>query len=62
MTNKELWKKIRPFLTNKGCLENSDIMLINDGDMITNDKILAKTFNEHYINTVNGLVIQNQKK
>ena len=27
-------------------------MLINDDDMITDDKTLAKTFNEHYINTV----------
>ena len=52
MTNKEFWKTIRPFLTNKVCLENSDIMLINDDDMITDDKTLAKTFNEHYINTV----------
>ena len=25
VTNKEFWKTIRPFLTNKGCLENSDI-------------------------------------
>ena len=49
MTNKEFWKTIRPFLTNKVCLENSDIMLINDDDMITDDKTLAKTFNEHYI-------------
>ena len=43
---------IRPFLTNKGCLENSDIMLINDDEMVTDDETLAKTFNEHYINTV----------
>ena len=27
-------------------------MLINDDDMITDDKALVKTFNEHYINTV----------
>ena len=51
MTNKEFWKTIRPFLTNKGCLENIDIMLINDDEMVTDDKTLAKTFNEHYINT-----------
>ena len=24
VTNKEFWKTIKPFLTNKGCLENSD--------------------------------------
>ena len=26
VTNKEFWKTIQPFLTNKGCLENSDII------------------------------------
>ena len=51
MANKEFWKTIRPFLTNKGCLENSDIMLINDDEMVTDDKTLAEAFNEHYINT-----------
>ena len=52
VTNKEFWKTVKPFLTNKGCLENSDIMLINDDEMVTDDKTLAKTFNEHYINIV----------
>ena len=33
---------IRPFLTKKGCLENSDMMLINDDDMIADDKTLEK--------------------
>ena len=28
------------------------VMLIKHDDMITDDKTLAKTFNEHYINTV----------
>ena len=48
LTNKEF----KPFLTNKGCLENSDTMLINNDEMVTDDKTLAKTFNEHYINIV----------
>ena len=52
MTNKEFSKTIKPFLTNKVCLENSNIMLINDDEIVTDDKTLAKTFNEHYINTV----------
>ena len=52
LTNKGFWKRIKPFLTNKGCLENSDIMLINDDEMVTDDKTLAKILNEHYINTV----------
>ena len=52
VTNKEFWKTIKSFLRNKGCLENSDIMLINDDEMVTDDKILEKTFNEHYINII----------
>ena len=27
-------------------------MLINDDEMVTDDRTLGKTFNEHYINTV----------
>ena len=52
VTNKEFWKTIRPFLANKGGLENSDIILINVDDMINDDKAFAKTFNEHYVNTI----------
>ena len=43
---------MKPFLTNKGCLDNSDIMLRGDNEMITDDKRLANLFNEHYINIV----------
>ena len=50
--NKEFWKTIKPFLTNKCYIENRVIMLINDDEMVTDDKTLAKTFNEHYINIV----------
>ena len=45
MTNKEFGKTIRPFVTSKGCLENSNITLINDDEMVTDDKTLAKIFN-----------------
>ena len=52
VTNRELWKTMKLFLTNKGCLNNSHIMLRGDNEMITNDKCLANIFNEHYINIV----------
>ena len=52
MTNKKFWKTMKPFLTNKGCLENNDIILLDGEEMITKDRILAKRFNEHYINIV----------
>ena len=52
ITNKNLWKAIKPFLTNKGCLEKSDTMLRDDQKMITDEKILVQLFNDHYINIV----------
>ena len=43
---------MKPFLTNKGCLENDNIILLDGEEMIATDRILAKRFNEHYINIV----------
>ena len=40
------------FLKNKGLLENSDIILIEENQVITCKRELAKTLNEHYINIV----------
>ena len=40
------------FLGNKGCLQNDDIILLDGEKIITSDRILAKCFNEHYINIV----------
>ena len=52
ITNKNFWKVVKPFLKNKGCLENSDIMLRDDEKMITDKKKLVQLFNDHYINAV----------
>ena len=52
MTNKQFLKTTKPFLKNKGCLENNDIILLDSEEMIINDRILTKRFNEHYINIV----------
>ena len=52
ITNKNFWKAIKPFLTNKSCLENNDIMLRDDEKMITDEKKLVQLFNDHYINIV----------
>ena len=52
VTNREFWKAMKPFLTNKGCLDNCDIMLRGDNKMITDDKRSAKLFNEYCINIV----------
>ena len=52
ITNKNFWTFIKPFLTNKGFLENKDITLIEGNKIITSERKLAKSFNEHYINIV----------
>ena len=43
LTNREFWKTMKPFLTNKGCLDNCDFILRGD-NKITDDKRLAKLF------------------
>ena len=50
VTNRNFWKIIKPFLTNKGYLENAEIMLIQDRKRISNENELVKVFNKRYIN------------
>ena len=50
ITNKNFWKAIKPFLTNKDCLEKSDIVLRDDEKMITDEKKSVQLFNDHCIN------------
>ena len=51
-TNKDFWKLIKPFLTNKGFLENAESMLTEKDKIVTEGKELVRIFNEHYINIV----------
>ena len=39
-------------LTKKGFLENNDVTLISEIKVITSERELAKTFNQHYIKLV----------
>ena len=50
ITNKMFWKALKPYLINKGCLENSNIMLRDDEKMIADEEKLVQLFNDHYIN------------
>ena len=43
---------IKPFLTNKGLLENKDSTLIEWNKIITSERGIAQNFSEHYIKTV----------
>ena len=51
-TNKSFWKFIKPFLANKGTLKDCDITIVVGKKIFSDDFELAKTFNNHYINTV----------
>ena len=51
-TNKDFWKLIKPYLTNKGFLENIEIMLTENNKIVTEEKEPVRIFNYHYINIV----------
>ena len=59
---------IKPFLTNEGTLTDCDMRIVDGKKIISDDFELAKTFNNHYINTVEiksglkPLKITNQSK
>ena len=52
MSNKDFWNLVKPFLSNKGGLSESNITLVKGEKMITDDAELTEVFNDHYINIV----------
>ena len=52
MSNKEFGDLFKPFLSNKGGLASSDISLVKNDTVITDDQELTEIFNEHYVNIV----------
>ena len=52
MSNKEFWDLVKPFLSNKGRLANSDISLVQTNVVVTDEQELKEIFNDHYINLV----------
>ena len=52
LSNKEFWDLVKPFLSNKGGLISSDISLVKNDAVITNDLELTEIFNDHYVNIV----------
>ena len=51
--NKNVWKSNKPFLTNDN-LENPEIILQDKGNR-SDELVLVKLFNEHYINIAETL-------
>ena len=44
--NKNFWTFIKPFLTNKGSLENNDTTHIEENKVISSERELTENFNE----------------
>ena len=42
-TNKDFWKSIKPFLTNKGFLENAETMLTEKDKIVPEEKEFSMT-------------------
>ena len=60
VTNKSFWKFIKPFLKSKCCYEQNNIMLIQNDQIITEEKDLVETFTLHYIDIVeksSGIIV-----
>ena len=51
-SNRNFWKIVKPFLTNKGFIASSDISLKVGNEILTTDKDLSETFNSHYVSII----------
>ena len=54
--NKKFWKRVKLLLGNK-IKENPNIALVENNDLITDEKSLAETFNDYFVNVVSNLGI-----
>ena len=52
ITNKSFWSFVKPFLTNKSCHIQIDIMLIGHGKVIVEESELIEKFHDLWINIV----------
>ena len=50
MNNKNSWKTVKPFISNKTNRNEFDIILIDNNNVIKDRKNVANTLNEYFIN------------
>ena len=56
--NKTFWKTVKPFFSDKGNKDQKKNILVENGEIIRNDKINAISFNDYFINITRNLDIQ----
>ena len=54
LSNQAFWDLVKTFLSNKGALVGSDISIVRNGTIITDDQDLSELFNEYYVNIVDN--------
>ena len=52
MTNKTIWKTVRPFISNKGTHDNHDIILDENGELIKDNREVSEILNNFYVNII----------
>ena len=52
VTNKSFWSFVKPFLTNKSCHIQNDIMLIDNSKVIVEESDLVEKFKDNHIHIV----------
>ena len=55
VTNNSFWSFVKPFLTNKSCHTQNDIIVIDKGKVIVEESVLTEKFNDYCINIVQNL-------
>ena len=58
--NKRFWNTVKPFFSNKGGCKG-DVVLVNGDKIISDDNMVAQTFNTFFKNCVNSLNISENK-
>ena len=53
--NQRFWKTIKPFMSNKGGLRNSKIILKNGHSIVSDDKEVCELFNEYFSSVASNI-------
>ena len=55
--NKTFWKTVKPFFSNKGSIEHKKIILVENDEIIRDDKKNADIMNDYFVNVTESLNI-----
>ena len=56
----EFWSSIKPFMSNNGCHNNSNLILLEDGVIISDELKVVNTFHDFYVNIVQNISSKNK--